>query len=273
MAALTSWIFFLPPVFFSLSLKHSFAPAQPPCYRTGESIAADIYVYDGAGRKRRLLDLVTRDTKVIYLLLFGGPTFNPERSHGGLWCEDTFNDMPVSNYLHLKYRELGVTFVPVACPPVYHDKIFGHAGNPLLLLQEGSPAWHEALQDFVQAAHTLQGNHVIPFEEIYFDPKFRLLFNFNRLADLPPLPEEAPAWMGKFKPCDDRQCYSTPTIWLLSHKGEVLHEPFAGNRYAQAEQRLRYTVRDVENVLRQALGIFPISATLPAHAPRNDAHE
>lgn len=257
----TPWLFFLPLVVFALPSPQDPAPTQPLSYRPGESIAPEVYVYDRAGRKQRLMGLATPATKVIYLLLFGGPTFNSEHSQGGLWCEDTFNDMPISNYLYLKYRERGVTFVPVACPPVYHAKTFGYFGNPLLSLPEGTPQWHDALAAFANAAHALQNNHVIPFEQVYFDPKFRLLFNYERLGDLPPLPEAAPAWTGKFKPCGDRQCYSTPTIWLLSRTGEVLHEPFAGNRYAPSEQRLRYTARDIENVLTKALGLSPLSAT------------
>ncbi|MGH7491254.1 MAG: hypothetical protein ACREOO_02540 [bacterium] len=262
----TTWLLFLPLMVSALPLPQDPAPAQPRCYQPGEIIAPDIYVYDGAGRKRRLLDLAAPETKVIYLLLFGGPTFNPDRSQGGLWCADTFNDMPISNYLYLKYRERGVTFMPVACPPIYHARAFGYPGNQLLSLPEGRPEWHAALAAFVNATQALQNNHVIPFEEIYFDPKFRLLFNYDRLADLPPLPEKAPGWTGKFKPCDDRQCYSTPTIWLLSRSGEVLHEPFAGNRYAPAEQRLRFTAREIENVLLQALRLAPMSVTTSENA-------
>ena len=262
----TSWTFLLPLAVFALPPAQDSDPAQPPCYRPGEKIAPEIYVYDGAGRRQPLLELVTPETKVIYLLLFGGPTLNPERSQGGLWCEDTFNDMPISNYLYLKYRERGVTFVPVACPPVYHAKIFGYTGNALLALPEGAPEWHEALANFIGAARTLQENHVIPFEEVYFDPRFHLLFNYDRREDLPPLPDEAPAWIGKFKPCRDHQSYSTPTIWLLSRAGEVLHEPFAGNRYAPAEQRLRYTARDLEEVLLKVLEPAPMTAS--EQAPR-----
>ncbi len=270
----TSWTFILPLVAFVLPPQQDPAPPQTRCYRPGEIVAPEIYVYDGDGRQRRLLDLAAPETKVLYLLLFGGPTFNPERSQGGLWCEDTFNDMPISNYLYLRYRDRGVTFVPVACPPIYHAKVFGYAGNPLLSLPEGAPEWHEARAAFVQAARALQDNHVIPFEKLYFEPNFRLLFNFEKLADLPPLPDPMPDWMGKFKPCGDRQCYSTPTIWLLSRTGEVLHEPFAGNRYAQAEQRLRYTVRDLEQVLAKFLEDSPLPITAAGNAPaRVNDHE
>jgi len=267
MTTSTSWFFFLPLVVFSLLPPYDRTALQPPCYAPGETIATEVYVYDAAGHRRRLLEMATPQTKVLYLLVFGGPTYNSARSQGGLWCEDTFNDMPISNYLYLKYRERGVTFVPVACPPIYHAQTFGYDGNVLWSKPEGTLEWHAALANFIKATRALQENHVIPFDDLYFDPKFRLLFNFAKMGELPPLPERAPVWMGKFKPAGDQQCYSTPAIWLLSPNGEVLHAPFSGNRYAQAEQRLRYTARDLEDVLVQALGVFASALTAPGNPP------
>lgn len=223
------------------------------CYRVGEMIAPETFVYNRIGEKKRLLELVRPETKVIYLLLFGGASASAVETYGGIWCNDSFNDMAISNYLNLKYRERGVTFIAVACPPVYSEEEYGFPGNTFLALPETSEAWQQAFESFVQTTYDLQNTHVIPFDKIYFDPKFRLMFNHKKLANGVAFSDSVFAWMGKLKPCSDKQSHSLPTIWLLSPNGKVLHEPFAGNRYGTSTQRINFTVREVEAALESIL--------------------
>lgn len=223
------------------------------CYHVGEMIAPETFVYNRIGEKKRLLELVRPETKVIYLLLFGGASASAVETYGGIWCNDSFNDMPISNYLNLKYRERGVTFIAVACPPVYSEQDYGFPGDTFLALPETSEDWHQAFESFVQTTYDLQNTHVIPFDKIYFDPKFRLMFNHKKLANGVAFSDSVFAWMGKLKPCSDKQSHSLPTIWLLSPNGKVLHEPFAGNRYGTSTQRINFTVREVEAALENIL--------------------
>lgn len=224
-----------------------------PCYQPGDTIAPEVSVVDKSGNPQRLLDLAGQDTRLIYLVLFGGPSLNPSHTEGGLWCEDSFNDMPISNYLAKKYRDRGVRFIPVVCPPVYHERRFGYDPGAFLEASDTSEVFRDNFQRLVAATKALQKSRVIPFEAVYFDPRFRLLFNFEQMENLQNYAGGRPAWLGKFKPCGDYQRYSTPTIWLLSPRGEVLHEPFFGNRYADNRQQIRFTVRDVEAAIQSLL--------------------
>ncbi len=224
-----------------------------PCYQAGEVIAPEIFVYDMAGEKKRVLELKSADTKLIYLLLFGGPSVNPADSYGGLWCADSFNDMAVSNYIYLKYKKQGVEVIAVACPPVYDEEEYGYTAETFLPQAETAQVWQDELGRFVQACYDLQANHVIPFEKIYYDPKFRLLFNHKKRANGIAFSDSVLPWMGKFKPGTDSQSYSVPVIWLLSPEGKVLHEPFVGNRYGASTQKINYTVREVEAAVQKIL--------------------
>lgn len=230
---------------------------DPPqsCYLSGEKIAPEVFIYDAAGEKKRVLDLAQTETKAIYLLLFGGPSLNPGDSHGGLWCVDSFNDMATSTYLYRKYHNAGVLFIAVACPPVYDETDYGFPGETFLAQPDTTAAWQLEFSRFVQAAYELQSNHVIPFDRLYFDPKFRLLFNRKKSAEGVKFSDAVLPWMGKFKPRADHQSYSVPVIWLLSKEGKVLHEPFVGNRYGNSTQRINYTVREVEAALQEAMGV------------------
>lgn len=229
-------------------------PPQP-CYRVGDQIAAEVFIHDASGEKKRLLDLVKSETKVIYLLLFGGPSLNPAESAGGLWCGDSFNDMPTSTYMYRKYHNnANVLFVAVACPPVYGETEYGFPGETFLAQPDTAQAWQQEFSRFVAAVYALQSNHVIPFDQVYYDPKLRLLFNHKKHAEGEKFSDAVLPWMGKFKPSKDSQSYSVPVIWLLSKEGKVLCEPFVGNRYGTSTQRINYTVREVEAALLDAIG-------------------
>ncbi|NUO82274.1 hypothetical protein HUU05_19550 [candidate division KSB1 bacterium] len=226
-----------------------------PCYQVGDTIASEVFVCEASGEKKRLLDLVQPDTKAIYLLIFGGPSLNPSESAGGLWCGDSFNDMPTSTYMYRKYHNANVLFVAVACPPVYGETEYGFPGETFLAQPDTAPTWKHEFSRFVEAVYALQSNHVIPFEQVYYDPKLRLLFNHKKYAEGTTFSDAILPWMGRFKPSTDSQSYSVPVIWLLSKEGKVLHEPFAGNRFGTSTQRINYTVREVEAALQEAIGV------------------
>ncbi len=209
-----------------------------PCYRVGDNIASDIFICEASGEKKRLLDLVKPETKAIYLLLFGGPSLNPSESAGGLWCGDSFNDMPVSTYMYRKYHNANVLFIGVACPPVYDESDYGFPGETFLAQPDTAQTWRQEFSRFVEAVYALQSNHVIPFDQVYYDPKLRLLFNHKKHAEGAKFSDAILPWMGKFKPGTDSQSYSVPVIWLLSKEGKVLHEPFVGNRFGTSTQRI-----------------------------------
>jgi hypothetical protein len=242
------------PAFLAIRVYPIITQEKPqPCYHVGETIASDTFVYDMTGEKKRLLDLKDAGTKLVYLLLFGGPSVDPVSTYGGLWCVDSFNDMPVSNYIRLKYKKQGVEIIAVACPPVYGEEEYGYTAGTFLAQLESSQVWKDEFGRFVQAAYDLQGNHVIPFEKMYFDPKFRLAFNHQKHTNGMAFSDPVLPWMGRFKPATDQQSYSVPVIWLLSPDGKVLHEPFVGNRYGSSTQRINYTVREVEAAVQKIL--------------------
>jgi hypothetical protein len=243
-----------------LALDGVYAPSATenkpqPCYKVGEQIASEVFVYEASGEKKRLLDLVKPETKAIYLLLFGGPSLNPDDTAGGLWCGDSFNDMPVSTYLYRKYHNNAtVLFVAVACPPVYAETDYGFPGETFLAQPDTAQAWKHEFARFVQAVYDLQRNHVIPFDQVYYDPKLRLLFNHKKREEGAKFSDAVLPWMGMFKPSTDAQSYSLPVIWLLSKQGKVLHEPFVGNRFGTSTQKINYTVREVEAALVEIIG-------------------
>ena len=94
---------------------------------------------------------------------------------------------------------------------------------------------------------------LIPFKTFYYDPRFRLLFNFHEMKTTSDYTDNDITWLGTCKPCGDSQRYSTPTIWLLSPEGTVLHEPFFGNRFAENRLEIKFTVRDVDKAIAELL--------------------
>lgn len=251
-------MFVLLSLWWLLLLPSSEAPPEnkpQPCYRVGDQIAAEVFIHDAAGEKKRLLDLVKPETKAIYLLLFGGPSLNSGDNAGGLWCGDSFNDMPTTTYMYRKYHNnANVLFVGVACPPVYAETDYGFPGETFLAQPDTAATWKHEFARFVEAVYALQSNHVIPFDQVYFDPKLRLLFNHKKYAEGTKFSDPILPWMGKFKPSTDTQSYSVPVIWLLSREGKVLREPFVGNRFGTSTQKINYTVREVEAALVEAIG-------------------
>lgn len=235
----------------ALCIQATLLSGQEQSYKVGDKIDSDVTVFNADGEKVKMLDLVQADTRLIYLVILGGPSLNPERGSGGIWCEDSFNDLPVSTYNYFNFSQKGVLFVPVVCPPVYHERRFGYDKGFFLQEQDSENDFLKGFQAFTQATKDLQKQKIIPFDNVFFDPHFSLLFNHNRLKDRQNYPLKDVSWLGRFKPEGDTQIYSTPTIWLILPDGTIVEGPFYGNRYSHRIRKITYTVRDIEKAIKR----------------------
>ena len=224
------------------SMKHS-AATRPKCYLPGERIDESVQVQDANGKRVSLRDiLAAKACKGVLLFLVAGAEGKPGRKRGGLWCEDSFNDLPLLRHLRLDYEAKGVRFVAVCCPPVYHEEEFGYDSGAFLTKADDDAVYERNRRLFVERSLALRSDDVLPFDEIYFDPRFRLLANKKRgEASVGVRPD----WQGRFKWHRDTQTYGTPTLWVLTPDGEVFGDPFTMNVYESEGRRLRYTARSV----------------------------
>ena len=105
---------------------------------------------------------------------------------------------------------------------------------------------------FVRRTLQLQEDDVLPFEQLFFDPRFRLLANPGR-GEPSELAGPRPSWQGRFKYYRDTQAYGTPTLWVLTPDLRVHGEPFYMNVYESEGREIRYTARDVSARLERLL--------------------
>ena len=226
--------------------------AKQSCYRPGDEVDSRVFFLDPNGRSVTLADQIDESTKVLYLIVFGGAYAKkkPDK-RGRLWCGDSSDDMAVHRSVYFNYAGEGVTFVPVATPPVYSTG-YGFRQDVFLAEPEGSAAYQEALAEFIEKTEVLKEDGTIPFDSIFYDPRFRLLDNPNEHEHVPAYGSIHP-WQGRFKWFEDDQRYGTPTIWLLDAKLRVIRAPFFGNVYEGVPVQINYTVRDVVGALDEAL--------------------
>jgi hypothetical protein len=94
--------------------------ARPDCYRTGDKVDRAVSFLDQSLQRVILADQVHESTKVLYLLIIGGAYARkrPDK-RGRLWCDDSSDDLAIHRTVYFNYADKGVTFVPVATPPVY----------------------------------------------------------------------------------------------------------------------------------------------------------
>jgi hypothetical protein len=150
------------------------------------------------------------------------------------------------------YAEKGVTFVPVAAPPVYGSKRYGYKDDVFLTEPESSGEYKKAVHEFVSKTEMLKEDGSLPFDPIFYDPRFRLLDNPAAHEHVDGYGEVYP-WQGRFKWHEDQQTYGTPTVWLLDRDLRVLAPPFYGNNYEAVPFHIKYTVKDVAKALDTAL--------------------
>lgn len=222
---------------------------RPSCYLPGERIDAGVTVENAEGRKLKLGDLVSAADRAVLLCILSGAEAKDVAKRGGLWCEDSYSELQALRHLLLDYEPKGVRFIAVACPPVHHEERFGYAKGGFLEAGPEDPLYKRMRRRFVDATLALRDNDVLPFEDLYFDPRFRLLGSRT---------PGAPIWQGRFKWHEDTQTYGTPTLWILSRNPdrgdlEVYGEPFHMNVYESEGRRIRYTVRDIKARLDRLL--------------------
>ena len=227
--------------------------ARPDCYRPGERVDPAVFFFDRRLQSVMLADRVEEYSKVLCLVIFGGAhAKKPADKRGQLWCVDSSDDLAIHRTLYFNYADRGVTFVPVATPPVYSGNAYGYREEVFLVESEDSAAYQNAVRDFVEKTEVLKEDGTVPFDTLFYDPRFRLLDNANEHRHVPAYGPVYP-WQGRFKWYQDGQRYGTPTIWLLDRHLLVLGEPFWGNVYEGVPVQINYTVRDVIEALERAL--------------------
>jgi hypothetical protein len=200
-----------------------------------------------------LASQVHESTKIVYLVILGGaPSRKRADKRGPLWCGDSIDDLGIHRTVYYNYADKGVTFVPVATPPVYSGDRYGYPTDVFLVEPESAKAYQSAVSEFIYKTEKLKTDGTIPFDPVFYDPRFRLLDNANEHEHVPAYGTVYP-WQGRFKWHEDEQRYGTPTIWLLDGDLKVLREPFWGNVYEGVPVQIHYTVRDVVKALDHAL--------------------
>ena len=221
-------------------------------YQVGDFVDPSVYFMQNKGQRVTLGDQVSAYTKLVYLIVFGGAyASKPPNSYGGLWCADSVADMSVQRTVYFNYASQGVTFVPVAVPPVYSNR-YGYSRDVFLAGSKDAGMYQEAMSTFIEQTESLRVDGSIPFDPIFYDPRFRLLDNPSAHEHVPAC-GDIESWQGRFKWHQDEQTYGTPTTWVLSPQLEVLAKPFHGNVYEAVPVSINYTVRDVVAVLDRLL--------------------
>ncbi|NNF42658.1 MAG: hypothetical protein HKN62_06365 [Phycisphaerales bacterium] len=214
--------------------------ARPSCYLPGDRIDAGVTVEtaDGVGVSLHELIRSRPDVRAVVLCILAGGEATPGKARGGIWCEDSFSEIANLRLLHLTYAERGVLFVGVLCPPVFHEAQFGYDEDAFW--DSAHERYQANVERFVDASAGLVDTVGLPFDLVGFNPRFTLLG----------APEAGdPPWHGRFKWFEDDQTYGTPTTWVLNGDGVVVGPAFYKNVYESPGRKLRYTARDVAEVL------------------------
>ncbi len=217
---------------------------KPYGYQVGETIEKAVAVLDDNLQPHSLVGLIKPETKVVVLVAFGGFAAHvPEgRFRGPLWCEDSFDDLAVQRALVAAFRHEAVQFIGVAVPPVYKPAAFGYPEKGFLELADNSPDFVANAKRFIEGTHEQVSRGLIPFDQVYYDPKYRLAEK-----------GEAATWQGKLRWHLDPRKYGLPIIWLIGPKGEILQEPFFSNDYDSDPPQIMYQFQDVKAAIEKYL--------------------
>jgi hypothetical protein len=216
----------------------------------GETVDPDTFFQDAQQRQIKLLQAINPGAKAVVLVIFGGAYLTTTDKHGGIWCEDSLDEFANLKAANNKWKDSGIQFIAVACPPVYSDK-YGYEPNVFLDEAEDSPKYRRAREQFVEKTEALRKDRTIPFERVYYDPRFRLLWNKREHAETPAY-GKVDAWQGKFKWHKDEQRYGTPCIWFLDEKGKVLREPLYGNNYSAVPPKILFTYWELDAAIAES---------------------
>ncbi len=218
---------------------------KPYGYQVGETIEKAVEVLDENLQPHSLVGLIKPETKVVVLVAFGGFAAKvPEgRFRGPLWCEDSFDDLAVQRALVAAFRHSPVQFIGVAVPPVYKPAAFGYPEKGFLELADSSADFVANAKRFIEGTHDQVSRGLIPFDQVYYDPKYRLA---EKSAS-----QDRDAWQGKLRWHLDPRKYGLPIIWLIGPKGEILQEPFFSNDYNSDPPQIMYQFQDVKAAIEK----------------------
>lgn len=221
------------------------------CYKPGDMVDPATFFLDAQLKPVKLVEAMRAGAKAVALVIFGGPYLTTTDKHGGIWCEDSLDEFANLKAAQRSWKDRGVQFLGVSCPPVYSDK-YGWEKNVFLEEPEDSPKYRQAVQQFLEKTLALQKDGTIPLESVYFDPRFRLLWNRKEYTPTASYGQVHP-WQGRFKWHKDEQRYGTPCIWFLDPKGKVLREPLYGNNYSASPPRILFTYWEIEGALGECV--------------------
>ncbi len=228
-------------------LVHAIEDNDAFAYRIGDKISADIFVSEQNKEHRSLLKMCGESSPILNVLyIFGGGALGREGKTGGIWCQDSFEDLYIIRYLKAKYEIEPIQIIPVACPPIYSTKYYGYAQDLLLNESDDSAKVVEAEDKFRQTRMQAFEDGIIPVKP-YFDLRYRLMF--NREYETGENYGEVYPWQGKFRADNEFQKYGVPTIWLLDADGKILEGPFSGNVYHSDPYQISYTVKDIDEAI------------------------
>ncbi len=223
-------------------------------YGVGDLVDPGTLVLDKDLQPKTLKELIKPETELVVLVLFGADfKSSPGEDHRGpFWCEDSFDDLAVQRALFHAFKDRPVQFIPVAVPPVYNPSRYGWTDNVFLDQPDDSEAFLEAARGFVERTEGEIRSGLIPFPEVYYDPKFRLAQN-KKERELGPGFGKIYDWQGKLKWRQDGRKYGTPTIWLLGKDGRVLTEPLFGNDYDSDPPEIHYEFNEAKEMIEGLL--------------------
>jgi hypothetical protein len=225
--------------------------AESSCYLPGDTIDGDAFFLDAQMKPVRLLDAVRPGSKVVVLTIFGGAYLTTTDKHGGIWCEDSLDEFGNIKAASSAFKDKGVQFVGVACPPVYSDR-YGWAKGVFLDEPENSARFKEAARQFIEKTEALKKERTIPLEDVYYDLRYRLLWNRSEYSAKPAY-GAVYSWQGKFKWRKDEQRYGTPCLWFMDPKGKILREPLYGNNYSSVPPKIVFTYWEIESAIGESL--------------------
>lgn len=244
-------------IFFAVLLMFSGPVIAEPAnqhYQQGSQVDAEVELVNLDGQAVRLLDLLKRGAKDINVVyIFGGGAMGSEKSAGGIWCPDSFEDLHILRSLVSRYSTQ-VNFIPIGVPAVYHTKPFGFAERALLDYSIDSATYQDALSAYIDSTQLAFKNGIIPIQP-YFDPRFRLLMSPQTQESLLDSYGAIPSWQGAFRAQDETQRYGVPHFWILDASGKALTKPFRGNVYHPhgTAVNINYTLNDMVSVIDELL--------------------
>jgi len=125
---------------------------------------------------------------------------------------------------------------------VYNPAAYGYTKDAFLGFAENSAEFTENTKRFIEGTQEQVRRRLIPFDQIYYDPKYRLAEK-----------GQAPTWQGKLRWHLDPRKYGLPIIWLIGPKGEILQEPFFSNDYDSDPPQIMYEFQDVKAAIEKYL--------------------